>query len=525
MKKTQILVVEDNPSTSGMLNDTLLKIPGIECFVAPQPSIALSLIQKKTYDLVFIDLMLSPTSEHAPRKAIYNGIQLGEDIRKSYPPTVIIMYSMAVDAKNVRAFEYYDLCLEAGADEVIGGEFLQSLNAAKLGQKIAEWIEQRKSTLVDTRPLTPEGDWATKALFEIVGEDALSRIIHQLIPQATKDHVKALNAGYSGASVAMVTSKAELTNNTVENVIKICRTRQALDDELRRLPTIGSALDVRSETPHTGCVEAHGWYGFACRAVKDSILLRDYLLRKPALAKRPDQLRLSALIERLLVTPASESCRREDIKIGDQLMGYAFGHQVLEKLSEIGKWKAPLMLTDKEHLHILAGFIRNALNGHWNLCGHYHVAKLHGDFHCRNVFISNSAPALLIDFGRSEMLPRLLDFAALDADILISLLGSDDGADLYFDGLNGWLDEALKGYPFVTETREFNGQDTKLTMLRKLLHQKLLSGLANVTPIEYTEALLFQMLRYMRFPTTTAPKQLLAAEIAFHLVTKLGFVT
>jgi hypothetical protein len=336
--------------------------------------------------------------------------------------------------------------------------------------------------------------------------------------------VRALKAGFSGAFVLWVVSSTSGNKRDVENVLKISNSPLPLRDELRRMPVVGSVLDLHSVTPHTTCVEANGWSAIAIRPVKDAVLLRDFVLK--GRAKRVDHRILSDMIADLLIPPAkTASPRSASPSANDHLLGFCAGSQILDVLDQMSKWgRLSTNLKPKDVVRV-AKFIERSLQGHWSLCGNYHVARLHGDFHCRNVFVSPSSRALLIDFGRSEDFPRLLDFAALEADLLLSVLDSTGGSDLGFAEVERWYEYACADFPFRRTSEGVERTESRLSLLRKLVHTKMLADLENVTQVEYSEGLLFQFLRYLRFPTTTAPKKVLATRLAANLIHKHGIDT
>jgi hypothetical protein len=120
-----------------------------------------------------------------------------------------------------------------------------------------------------------------------------------------------------------------------------------------------------------------------------------------------------------------------------------------------------------------------------------------------------------------------MDFATLDADILISVLGSVRGVDMRFDKIEQWFKLATAGFPFKDARQKSRAgtTDSCLSLLRRTLHARMLGDLDGVATMEYSESLLFQLLRYLRFPTTTAPKKILAVRLAVALIQKHHLVS
>ena len=440
---TNVLLVEDNPTISSMLRDTLAQIPGVEVKLATQPSTAHELIKATSFGVALIDLKLMQSPETGPGKAIYNGIQLGEVISNKSSGTVIVMYSGDIVPGNEASFSRYADCLDAGADYVVARETLTSKGASAFGKAITEWIQKKGGEAELARPLQHERDWNTLAVIEDIGKECLAQLIHLAIPVMARDCVRALRPGYSGAYILWIASSTNGSNYDVETILKVSKSPWPLQEELRRLPTVGSALDLHSVTPHTGCVEWNGWYAIGIRPVKGAVLLREFLLKSKT--KQGDKRLFGDMICDLLVPSAQVA--KPPPQGSKRLLGYQSGIQILESLDEIAGWTAVTGSVRQREVQLVKKFIERSLNGHWNVCGNHHIARLHGDFHCRNVFVCPTARAVLIDFGRSADYPRLLDFAALEVDLLLSLFRSPGGADLQFNKLDQWYAFVCAGLP------------------------------------------------------------------------------
>jgi DNA-binding NarL/FixJ family response regulator len=517
VEMTNVLLVEDNATVSGVLYDTISKIEGFEAIQASQAPAALQIIDNKGIEVALVDLKLSEPSKPSPGKAIYNGIQLGEDIRKRSPTTLIVMYSADIVLAREKDFRHYSECVEAGADYILARETLSGMSAKRLGTMLAQWMAKKQADHIAARPLEHEEDWNTLGTIEAVGEGPLSQLVRQAIPDMSGDSVRALRPGYSGAFLLWVTSSTT-NNEDVDTILKITRSPLPLQDELRRLPIAGSALDLNAKTPSTPLVESQGWYAIGIRPVKNAVLLRDFLAQPPKLRK--DQQVFTGMIGDLLVNPVKSARVNSSTASGQVLLGYRAGSQILDVLDQMATWKSTSSGIASSHLGLIRRFIERSLRGYWTLCGNYRVARLHGDFHSRNVFVSSDARATLIDFGRSDVFPRLIDFAGLEADLLISVLDCTQGDDLKFSNVKKWCAFASSGFPFKETPQKILGTESRLSLLRKLLHMRMLADLEHVVSIEYSEALLFQILRYLRFPTTTAPKKILAVRLAASLISQ-----
>jgi hypothetical protein len=103
----------------------------------------------------------------------------------------------------------------------------------------------------------------------------------------------------------------------------------------------------------------------------------------------------------------------------------------------------------------------------------------------------------------------MFDFAALDADLLFSVLDGSNAKDLKFGThVDRWLKQITSHYPFKSKANAEG--NTRWSYLRNILHTNAMNSVAETNNIEYAEALAFHAARYLRFQTTTAPKKLLA---------------
>jgi CheY-like chemotaxis protein len=514
----KILIVENNATTSSMLADTLSTCTNVSTRLATQPSTASQLVKSEGFDVVLIDLKLTDSNETGPGTAIYNGIQLGGDLRQALPGAIIVLYSGDITPGREKEFTYYEDCLRTRADYVLGRETLLSKGSTTWSDTLQTWIAAKRAEQAAARPLDCDDDWNTLALVETVGKDCLSQLIRLAIPDMSRDKVRALHPGFSGAFVCSVASTTLAGGRSVILILKIAKSLLPLTDELRRRPTPGSVLDRYATVPHSRCVNWQDWYAVSLRPVRDAMLLRDFLFQK---GRARDKAIFSNLITELLVPSAKEAVPSPGTAT-DNLLGYASGSEMLNTLRTVSAWrKLPCGDIAKKDVTTVERFIERCLQGHWTVSGNYQLSRLHGDFHCRNVFVSEAGKMDLIDFGESNELPRLLDFATLDADLLLSVLGSKQGGDLDFKKIKGWYTYAVKGFPFRSKP-ETNATESRIQLLRRLLHKHLLADLDDVTTIEYSEALLLQCLRYMRFVTTTAPKKILAVLLAAQLIRQHG---
>jgi len=130
---------------------------------------------------------------------------------------------------------------------------------------------------------------------------------------------------------------------------------------------------------------------------------------------------------------------------------------------------------------------------------------------------------VLIDFGRSDIYPRLFDFAALDTDLIISVMDSGKGGDHADTNIAKWIRRVTKSFPFV-QKKTLAQPNTRIELLRTTLLAQMTSKLKSVSPSEYGEVLIFHMLRYLRFQNIPSAKKILAVHIIAKLAKQLGLL-
>jgi hypothetical protein len=285
---------------------------------------ALQAAKNDGFDVALVDLRLVETNESGRGKAIYDGIQLGDDLRKCAPTAIIVMYSADIIRKAEAKFDHYSHCLKAGADYVLARETLLGMGSKAWEETLAEWKQKKQTEQSTSRPLEADSVWNTLSVLEVVGKETLSQLLRLAIPGMVRDSVRALRPDYSGAFLLWVVSSTRDDRRDVETILKVSNTLSALRDELRRLPNVGSALDLHAITPHTNCVTSQGWHAIGIRPVKSGVLLREFLLQTKV--KREDKRLFSSMISDLLVStakvaePLSRTYSREE-----DLISYCLG--------------------------------------------------------------------------------------------------------------------------------------------------------------------------------------------------------
>jgi CheY-like chemotaxis protein len=508
MNITRVLVVEDDPGMPGFIISKLTGM-GYEFELRTTSDLAISLTSQTHFDVVFVDLELR--KEHP---GILEGIGVTEKIRSHLPDSVIAIYSSHITHGEETKFNQYADCVRVGADAVYARTDLFSVPAAELHRRITELIARKKSARDARLNIRFNNDLRTRASCDTFGTDALETILAATVPLA---HLKvsALEVGYSGAAVFRVIGASHPTFSTPsELVVKVSRSEFSLRDELARRPLPGTRFANSSAIPHNEKVIHKGdLSAIAIPEVKDRVSLRTFLLDECSSSAGIQRV-CSQLVSELLTGPASESRTWESFDLP----------------SDPFELKATALLEISDFLHLAAGWkvvdvrYRAAINasrtlldqiadGRWVFrSSGKHAALLHGDFHARNIFVSRHHTPLLIDFGRACVYPRLFDFASLDADLLLAVSDSPNGREHDFSRIDQWLRETRSAFPFRPKTLKGRNCGAPSLFRRAMLSQ-MVREVKDVSVAEYSEVLMFQCFRYLRFSNVALPKKIFACQV------------
>jgi DNA-binding response OmpR family regulator len=514
MNKIQILLVENTASMARPLIRKLEIDPRFDVSSRADSESALQLVQREEFDVLFIDLHLAERSSGEP---IFDGISVGEAARKRLPNAVIVMYSQQIKAEDVKGFEHYEACKRAGADEIMARAPLFSLTQADLSALVDRLISDKRNAESENSHVVFDTGVRTLGAADTLGTTKLQRLLAKCVPNYPFLQIQAIRSGYSGAALFRVKAAAdEKYTNALSLVVKVTESKFPLEDELQRRPEPGGFFASSSVVPHTHSIIEHdGLFAVSIAEVRKKHLLRDYLL-EGTLTRTANKV-LSRVVNDLLLAPARESRPADELNLPKDSyhLRPAAGSAIDEFLRESLTWTNVLKKADLAALQTTHKLVRKALDGHWNFTAEgRHVALLHGDFHCRNVFVSVDDSPLLIDFGRSQIYPRLFDFAALDADLMISLWDTVAGNDRDLNRVNEWYRSITKSFPFVASGSSPSHE--RIDFLRTALI-KGLQQLPSLSRSEYAETVIFQLLRYLRFEAVPTPKKILAARLIENL--------
>lgn len=520
MRKLRILIVEDDSDKQGVLLSRLRGPKYEPPQVRTTAKDALALIDEMGFDIVFVDLQLS--KEEPGKEPIFEGVALGESIRRKANQTVVVMYSGSISRGAERFSPHYEECIAFGADAVLARSDLLSLSGSRLETQIDEWIENRKN--LRPRPnVSFDSSIRTQAVKEIYGGEALESLVAATASHMKHFKVTALQAGYSGSAVLRVEAAQGADFDGADRlVLKVSRSRDPLVEELQRRPSVGSQFGAKSVLP-VGAepIERDGIFGVFMREVRGMSLLRDVITAKGKL-KPGERTSLERLVVDLMMSPANDAKPWKSFGLSDSAFGLKVtaASEIDEFLREAVGWKTILTTETVRDVEQVRSFLARVLHGAFSFTSDGKLAAyLHGDFHCRNVFLAEGESPIIIDFGRAEVYPRLFDIGALDADLILGI-SAPPGEEHDISKISGWLTEATAFYPFENESP--TDPKTRVGWLRSRLHSALRTKLQHVAPSEYAEILVFHFFRYLRFPNIGVARKLLATQLITWLVKKFG---
>ena len=523
MHPYKVLLIEDLPVVHEILLTRIGGNPLFSLEYRTSANSASEAILNKEWDIILIDLQLDPK-----KQGIIEGIGLGEMARKHLPHAAIIMYSGLIKRGREDKFEHYQRCLDAGANAVITRNVLCSIGVNELQNRMENWIKEQTTKVAIQHRIVFAENRRTFAIVDSFGESELKDLLTGLYPDSKHTEVEALQAGYSGSAILRISTSSTLpASNIAHQVLKISRQEFDLADELARRPVPGTQLGEKAVTPHSvRPFQRHGIFAIASVEVRGAVLLREFLQREP---NTPANRRvLDGVVEHLLIAPAREA--QPWAKFGVQSGAYSLRPAAINTigdfLDEAVKWKTVIGQTHFRDLQEAQAFLALVESGAWNFDQTVGLAaELHGDLHSRNVFVAPGDTPRLIDFGRAEIYPRLFDFAALDIDLVLTLPGFKSGTEHDIDLASRWLVTATNTYPFIESTVAAKAIDTLPLLLRHLLHSRMTEELEGVTRAEYSNVLLFNLLRFIRFSSITVPAKIVAAGMISKLCQILGLST
>ena len=281
----------------------------------PDPARAIKLFEADAYDIVFINLMLDPTSN------VMSGIQIGARIRAKSEHAAIVMYSSDFTSGTEANHSQYAECIAAGADCVLARTRLSSFAPGSLERDIDKWIEERTKKIENDLTIEWGEDIRTKALIEVVGPGSITGILRGWLPNYKFHIIRGLKAGFSGSLVARVESRTTKVGGvSAKNILKLSRQSFPLADELKRSPGSGTSYSNLGRVPTGEIVVRDGWYALLIPEARDARSFENYLAEFTSVSNGRKKT-LEYLFHKALVEPALETHEHllDDAAAGFQL--------------------------------------------------------------------------------------------------------------------------------------------------------------------------------------------------------------
>ena len=216
----RILTVEDDAAISNLINMTLTDA-GYECTVATDGEEGLNLIEKNSWDLVLLDLMLPKVS----------GYELLEVIRRDSDTPVIIISAMNQVSDRIRG-------LRMGADDYLCKPF-------QIGELVARVESVLRRTIKQQEAFTYAGitvDSDSRRVFGPEGEILLTTKEFDLLDTLIRNKNIALTREYLYESVWKEEYLGQ--TRTLDNHIQRIRKKLGWDDVIQTVFRIGYRLFV-----------------------------------------------------------------------------------------------------------------------------------------------------------------------------------------------------------------------------------------------------------------------------------------
>lgn len=512
----KILLVEDKKEIRGQLQDTWVKV-GIHLTLAEDQVTARNYLEMENYDVVLIDLNLNDQNNS------FSGIPFGATLRTKFPDLLIVMYSAHIEQGKESAFVHTEDCLQAGADKVVSRSYLVTKTPLVIKRDLETWVAYRQSTMSSSIELTYDNNLRMRSVIETLGGLAtLKAIVQKCLPHADKYEVSVLAGGYSGAVVLKTLAhRINGTGSVARNVLKVSSDGHSLIRELKGRPSQGTMLDQHGVSPRAETVsKVNGWNVIAIRDVGECQTLEQFILT--ARKSRATQEIFNRIVADLLEANVRECSTLPSGETHTYDVKYTFLAEIMDVLDTVEVycngfgdrkiWTSAI--TD------LRRFLNGVSEGFFSMASQKtQVATLHGDLHCRNILIpKDSGRPLLIDFARTALYPRLLDYAALEVDLMVRVQDGDSEKFWSSSRCIDWWSQVERVYPLGNEKVN---PISSLDFLRERIHASLQS-VEMITAQEYSMALLFQVLRSLRFSNISVAKKAFAVRWAVELIKRLG---
>jgi CheY-like chemotaxis protein len=522
----KIVLVEDQPDARLHLKKMFERTFGHSIEVYATYYEAESRIGEGELDILITDLEL--TQKESEDEYEYEGFELIEALRSKTSEPVVVCYSRYF-ARNQGL---KDAAKDRGVDLVFERAQIYQQPAKNLLSEIVTIEKERLDGKLKKRPMETIKDLGTKCAVDRIGLATLKAHVDNHIRESLRDEVRALAGGFSGAVIVEVKSVIRPNQHAV-NILKLSQRPDSLKIEIDGLPPRGTHYFNSSFIPDSSLFSYRGWHSVAVSKIRNRQTLAEFITSSTRIHNAIPV--FEKMVTELLIAPAQESAPissirdsserlQEELKDDFIPLSNCYLKSIHTSIEEI-KQSGPILnsddllsidLTDKLFKSLADGKNRFSRKD-------YSLAPLHGDFHCENVFVGEGIESKLIDFGRQGYFPRLYDIANLHVDILISRLISPKGTQDDLSGISNWL-ETYGETIFLAKPILKGGEPCLAASLIEIMVSKVLSIEPRPNEEEYSEAVLFHLLRYLRFSNIPTPKKVLCCRLIGSIVMRRNLI-
>jgi hypothetical protein len=385
-------------------------------------------------------------------------------------------------------FQHYSAIADV-CDEVISRPNLLSLRSEQLADKLLRLQQVRRKSQDDIYPIAFAADLHTRAICDSVTEDSLKALIRLVNAQPAPSQVTAFGGGLSGAHVLRVERASTEASPASSFVVKVSNDATSLRREVVSTPAVGTLLASSATRPASSTVASLGeWHAYSQPLFLDAHPFADWILSRQAEDTAYSRV-AKAVVGAHIGDPAAHGTI---LAKGHRLeLRSSFRHEVIAQLELL---RASGDDNVKNAIDGITGFlVRDGLIDLGRSCPFW--ALQHGDLHARNILVNERDQYTLIDFARTGYYPRCTDAAALlvDAAIMVGRRDRspcDPTSQVQTFQLLASISEA-RGISAAAGAPRFD-ELSGLVRARVAL-------LPNISRAEWSESLLFQGLRYLRF--------------------------
>lgn len=511
MKKYRILIVDDDPAQSSNLRDIIDQAPDFELNVS-YPADALKTINKIDYDLILIDLHFETKGED------YGGQHLATKIRKTNKKVYIIVYSGKLDFTKSENQELVKSYLESGIDEIKTRKLLARTNSDELIEHLRLCIVKKQQEILSTIKFEVHPDIKSYAAIEVISEITLSLIIKEISPDANEVKVRALRAGYSGALILNIKFTNKSSNQEQDIIIKLSKDENNLALEVARKPNVGSMFEFHGVFP-SDIIQIDGWTVVYMANVSNAKSVRQWL--KENKNTRENRRFIDHIINVSTISIIKNILTSSMVEDENYTITYSTAKSIIEEMLTISHYSIKIGQPLTKYINSITSYLNLVIEGNWKFQSNYYT-KLQGDLHTENILIGEHNEIKIIDFGRSELFPRLFDIAALDVDLVLNVINVNKDDYFDFTVIDDLFKKVIQNYPFRKKPLTVSTNGNLAEYFRNKLLNSIYNEIKDVTINEYAEVLLFQYLRYLRFSTIPVPRRIVAIKIINKLISLLS---